>query len=82
MSSIPVSQEQRAVPSHAAQKYDRQLRLWGEHGQRKLSSATVCLVNASATGAEVMKNLVLPGTEKEWSGALKSVMHVLLIMIS
>uniref|UniRef100_A0A7S1C6B9 NEDD8-activating enzyme E1 regulatory subunit n=1 Tax=Bicosoecida sp. CB-2014 TaxID=1486930 RepID=A0A7S1C6B9_9STRA len=42
-------------------KYDRQLRLWGAHGQKMLSEAKICLVNASATGAEALKNLVLPG---------------------
>ncbi|XP_028665555.1 NEDD8-activating enzyme E1 regulatory subunit [Erpetoichthys calabaricus] len=43
------------------QKYDRQLRLWGDHGQEALENAHVCLINASSTGTEIMKNLVLPG---------------------
>ncbi|CAI9615860.1 unnamed protein product [Staurois parvus] len=43
------------------QKYDRQLRLWGDHGQEALESAHVCLINATATGTEILKNLVLPG---------------------
>ncbi|XP_069112998.1 NEDD8-activating enzyme E1 regulatory subunit-like isoform X3 [Argopecten irradians] len=42
-------------------KYDRQLRLWGDHGQVALESARVCLVNATATGTEILKNLILPG---------------------
>jgi len=42
-------------------KYDRQLRLWGAHGQARLASAHVALVNASASGTESLKNLVLPG---------------------
>ncbi|XP_021352742.1 NEDD8-activating enzyme E1 regulatory subunit-like isoform X1 [Mizuhopecten yessoensis] len=42
-------------------KYDRQLRLWGDHGQAALESARVCLVNATATGTEILKNLILPG---------------------
>ncbi len=42
-------------------RYDRQLRLWGDHGQSALESAHVCLVNATGTGAEILKNLVLPG---------------------
>mmetsp|Transcript_1601 Transcript_1601/g.1884 ORF Transcript_1601/g.1884 Transcript_1601/m.1884 type:complete len:539 (-) Transcript_1601:553-2169(-) len=42
-------------------KYDRQLRLWGSHGQRLLSESRVCLLGAGATGAETLKNLVLPG---------------------
>ncbi|XP_072136080.1 NEDD8-activating enzyme E1 regulatory subunit isoform X2 [Mobula birostris] len=43
------------------EKYDRQLRLWGDHGQEALEAARVCLINASATGTEILKNLVLPG---------------------
>ena len=42
-------------------RYDRQLRLWGDHGQIALERASVCLINATATGAEVLKSLVLPG---------------------
>uniref|UniRef100_A0A3B4AIT3 NEDD8-activating enzyme E1 regulatory subunit n=1 Tax=Periophthalmus magnuspinnatus TaxID=409849 RepID=A0A3B4AIT3_9GOBI len=42
------------------QKYDRQLRLWGDHGQEALENAHVCLINATATGTEILKNLVLP----------------------
>ena len=37
-------------------------RLWGDHGQRKLENAKVCLINATALGTEIVKNLVLPGT--------------------
>ena len=49
------------APSEKATRYDRQLRLWGDHGQTALERAHVCLVNASATGTEILKNLVLPG---------------------
>jgi hypothetical protein len=42
-------------------KYDRQVRLWGPHGQNALLSSRICLLNASATGTETLKNLVLPG---------------------
>ena len=42
-------------------KYDRQLRLWGAHGQRALATAKICLLNAGPTGTEALKNLVLPG---------------------
>ena len=42
-------------------RYDRQLRLWGEHGQTAMEESSICLLNASATGAETLKNLVLPG---------------------
>lgn len=40
---------------------DRQIRLWGEQGQAALERASVCVINASATGTETLKNLVLPG---------------------
>ncbi|RKP23875.1 NEDD8-activating enzyme E1 regulatory subunit [Syncephalis pseudoplumigaleata] len=43
------------------QRYDRQLRLWQASGQMALESAHVCLVNGTATGTEILKNLVLPG---------------------
>lgn len=42
-------------------KYDRQLRIWGAHGQKKLENARVCLLNAGPTGSETLKNLVLGG---------------------
>jgi amyloid beta precursor protein binding protein 1 len=42
-------------------RYDRQLRLWGEDGQDKLEKSNICLLNASSTGTETLKNLVLPG---------------------
>ncbi|KAI9317551.1 ThiF family protein [Dichotomocladium elegans] len=43
------------------QKYDRQLRLWAATGQSALEHAKICLLNATATGCEILKNLVLPG---------------------
>lgn len=42
-------------------KYDRQLRLWGDHGQTALEGAHICLINATATGTEILKNIILPG---------------------
>jgi len=42
-------------------RYDRQLRLWGEHGQQAMEECSACLLNASACGSETLKNLVLPG---------------------
>eukprot|EP00735_Rhodelphis_limneticus_P003914 TRINITY_DN15455_c0_g1::TRINITY_DN15455_c0_g1_i1::g.30439::m.30439 TRINITY_DN15455_c0_g1::TRINITY_DN15455_c0_g1_i1::g.30439 ORF type:complete len:529 (+),score=98.44,sp/Q8VBW6/ULA1_MOUSE/47.86/2e-178,ThiF/PF00899.16/1.3e-09,ThiF/PF00899.16/8.6e+03,DUF4404/PF14357.1/0.91,DUF4404/PF14357.1/6.3e+03 TRINITY_DN15455_c0_g1_i1:109-1695(+) len=50
-----------AQDSKTQQKYDRQIRIWGDHGQAKLQAATVCLLGANATGTETLKNLVLPG---------------------
>jgi len=42
-------------------KYDRQLRIWGEHGQAALEGARVCILNCGPTGSEALKNLVLGG---------------------
>ena len=42
-------------------KYDRQLRLWGSSGQKCLSETVVLLLQATASGSETLKNLVLPG---------------------
>jgi len=43
------------------ERYDRQLRLWGSHGQRKLSRASLCCFGSSAVACEILKNLILPG---------------------
>ncbi|KAL4116902.1 hypothetical protein PRIC2_012354 [Phytophthora ramorum] len=45
-------------------KYDRQLRLWGAEGQRRLANTHVLLVGSCATGSEALKNLVLPGVQR------------------
>lgn len=42
-------------------KYDRQLRLWGNHGQTNLENSRVCLINATSVGTEALKSIVLPG---------------------
>ncbi|XP_055376297.1 nedd8-activating enzyme E1 regulatory subunit [Condylostylus longicornis] len=47
--------------SDKSKKYDRQIRLWGEHGQSLLENANVCLINATALGCEILKCLILPG---------------------
>ncbi len=44
-----------------AKRYDRGIRIWGSHGQAALDNTRVCLLNASATGSETLKNLVLGG---------------------
>ena len=48
-------------PPEASRKYDRQLRVWGAHGQAALEGANVCLLHGGATGCETLKNLVLGG---------------------
>eukprot|EP01080_Neovahlkampfia_damariscottae_P007628 gene7628-11950_t len=46
------------------ERNDRQLRLWGMHGQARIEATNVLLLNASSVGGEVLKNIVLPGFGK------------------
>lgn len=41
-------------------KYDRQIRLWGGHGQKLLGTSNVLLLNATGAATETLKNLILP----------------------
>ncbi|CAF3392905.1 unnamed protein product [Rotaria socialis] len=50
-----------SIPGTKQIQYDRQLRLWGDHGQKALESGRVCLIGANALGTEILKSLVLPG---------------------
>lgn len=43
-------------------KYDRQVRIWGAHGQARLEAAQICMLGASPVATETLKNLVLGGT--------------------
>lgn len=56
-----VQMNAKYAESEKSKKYDRQLRLWGDHGQAALESAHVCLINATATGTEALKSIILPG---------------------
>lgn len=42
--------------------FDRQVRLWGVAGQRRLKKAHVYCFGATAVTSETLKNLVLPST--------------------
>ena len=50
-----------APDNEKRKRYDRQLRLWGEHGQAAMEDCSVCLLNGTGAGTEALKNLVLPG---------------------
>lgn len=43
------------------ERYDRQIRLWGLHGQNNCSSSKICLINANSLGTEILKGLCLAG---------------------
>ena len=42
-------------------RYDRQLRIWGVHGQRRFEAARICICGSGPCGSEALKNLVLGG---------------------
>ncbi|EGG02509.1 uncharacterized protein MELLADRAFT_91342 [Melampsora larici-populina 98AG31] len=56
---LPVSSRDR--PDAKTQRYDRQLRLWASSGQAALERASLVIGPATATSAQILKNLVLPG---------------------
>lgn len=57
MSGMDIS----ANPVDKAEKYDRQIRLWGTHGQQRIENASIACLNATAATTETLKNLILPG---------------------
>ncbi len=50
-----------STPKAPAKKYDRQLRIWGAHGQQALETARACVLGSGCTATEALKNLVLGG---------------------
>lgn len=52
MCDSPVQQDAR---------YDRQIRLWGDHGQTALENAHVLVAGVNTTSCEAVKSLILPG---------------------
>lgn len=44
-----------------SKRYDRQIRIWGPHGQARLQAARICVLGAGPTASETLKNLVLGG---------------------
>jgi len=45
-----LERQNSTVSNEKTAKYDRQLRLWGNHGQTNLEKSRVCLINATAVG--------------------------------
>eukprot|EP01084_Bolivina_argentea_P155493 270965_1 len=46
--------------SEHAKKYDRQMRLWGAHGQKLLEEGKICMLGSNVAASETLKNCVLP----------------------
>lgn len=57
MSSAPVVE----LPEEYIEIYDRQIRVWGIEGQKKLSSSTLSLHNLDCINFEIGKNCILSG---------------------
>lgn len=47
--------------AQTSERYDRQLRIWGDRGQARLRDATILVLGCSSTAIEALRNLVLPG---------------------
>ena len=62
--TLPSSPLSTGAQNAKAKRYDRQLRLWGDHGQIALEKSRICIVGATATATEILKSLVLPGVGK------------------
>ncbi|SCU78007.1 LAFA_0A04412g1_1 [Lachancea sp. 'fantastica'] len=43
------------------EKFDRQVRIWGTHGQHIIQTSHVCVIGSSPVACEIVKNLALPG---------------------
>lgn len=44
-----------------SERYDRQIRLWGPHGQAAIQSATIIFLGSDCVASEFLKNMVLHG---------------------
>jgi len=60
MAEAVKSQTNVYARSEHQKKYDRQMRLWGGHGQRNIEESRICVLGSGPTASESLKNLVLP----------------------
>jgi amyloid beta precursor protein binding protein 1 len=54
-------------------KYDRQLRLWGPAGQKRLAESRILVLGAGPVASESLKNIVLPGCCATYLGGFATV---------
>lgn len=50
----------KRVSKEHAKKFDRQIRLWGQHGQANIERTHIAVLGSGPTASENLKNLVLP----------------------
>ncbi|KAH0795706.1 ThiF family protein [Histomonas meleagridis] len=46
-----------------SERYDRQIRLWGVHGQKDINEATILFAGSDCVASEFLKNMVLHGVQ-------------------
>jgi amyloid beta precursor protein binding protein 1 len=60
MSEQQYDADGKVIIKKSTQRNDRQLRLWGAHGQGALNNSRILCLGSGATASEILKNLVLP----------------------
>ncbi len=62
-STVMSTTESSTTNTGTADKYDRQLRLWGSRGQYHVSHTCLVAVHVTAVATETIKNCILPGIQ-------------------
>lgn len=55
------AENEKEVSEQEVTQYDRQIRLWGLDGQKRLRNSKICVIGLSSLGSEIVKNLTLAG---------------------
>jgi len=63
-------------------KYDRQLRLWGPSGQKRLAQSRILVLGAGPVGSETLKNIVLPGCCAAYIGGFATIVDDRLVELA
>ena len=61
-----------------AEKYDRQIRLWGTHGQERIENSSIACLHATAATTETLKNLILPGMPGTQALSIQAIMSFII----
>ncbi|KRY42030.1 SUMO-activating enzyme subunit 1 [Trichinella spiralis] len=61
---METAEKPKSLTEDDAKVYDRQMRLWGVNGQKKIREFSVILCGVNDIGAEMAKNLILSGIKQ------------------
>ncbi|KRZ50122.1 SUMO-activating enzyme subunit 1 [Trichinella nativa] len=61
---METAEKPKSLTEDEAKVYDRQMRLWGVNGQKKIREFSVILCGVNDIGAEMAKNLILSGIKQ------------------